>query len=190
MEGPDPLKLYVASSWRNARQPTVVAELREAGHEVYDFRHPAPGNEGFHWSEIDPAWKTWTPEQYREALGHPVADRGFELDLQGMVESDACVLVMPCGRSAHLEAGWFAGLGRPVVVLLDEAFEPELMYKLTASVCLSMEEVLRILALFQCRVCGCTDARACPGGCGWVEPGLCSSCAIEQPAELLVVGRG
>jgi hypothetical protein len=27
-----------------------------------------------------------------------------------------------------------------------------------------------------CRVCGCTDDRACPGGCFWVEPDLCSSC--------------
>lgn len=29
----------------------------------------------------------------------------------------------------------------------------------------------------RCRVCGCTDERACPGGCEWVEPDLCSRCA-------------
>lgn len=28
-----------------------------------------------------------------------------------------------------------------------------------------------------CRGCGCTDARACPGGCYWAAPGLCSRCA-------------
>lgn len=28
-----------------------------------------------------------------------------------------------------------------------------------------------------CRVCGCTDARACqPFGCYWVEEDLCSAC--------------
>lgn len=27
-----------------------------------------------------------------------------------------------------------------------------------------------------CRVCGCTDDRACPEGCAWVEADLCSSC--------------
>lgn len=27
-----------------------------------------------------------------------------------------------------------------------------------------------------CRVCGCTDMRACPGGCSWVEVDLCSAC--------------
>jgi hypothetical protein len=28
-----------------------------------------------------------------------------------------------------------------------------------------------------CRQCGCTDLRACPGGCSWAEPGLCTTCA-------------
>lgn len=28
-----------------------------------------------------------------------------------------------------------------------------------------------------CRDCGCTDERACPGGCSWAEPDLCSVCA-------------
>ncbi len=27
-----------------------------------------------------------------------------------------------------------------------------------------------------CRVCGCTENKACPGGCWWVEEYLCSSC--------------
>ena len=27
-----------------------------------------------------------------------------------------------------------------------------------------------------CRVCGCSDKRACPGGCHWVEKDLCSDC--------------
>lgn len=33
-----------------------------------------------------------------------------------------------------------------------------------------------------CRVCGCTDLQACPGGCAWVEPNLCSNCVTELPA--------
>jgi hypothetical protein len=27
-----------------------------------------------------------------------------------------------------------------------------------------------------CRVCGCTEANACPGGCWWVADDLCSRC--------------
>ncbi len=30
-----------------------------------------------------------------------------------------------------------------------------------------------------CRVCGCTDDHACPGGCWWAEPGLCNRCVGE-----------
>ena len=30
-----------------------------------------------------------------------------------------------------------------------------------------------------CRVCGCTHYTPCDGGCYWVEPDLCSSCAGE-----------
>lgn len=37
-----------------------------------------------------------------------------------------------------------------------------------------------------CRGCGCTDEVACPGGCIWVEPDLCSRCAItlEDPNDV------
>jgi hypothetical protein len=32
-----------------------------------------------------------------------------------------------------------------------------------------------------CRVCGCSDTKACPSGCTWIEPGLCSSCSGKEP---------
>ena len=53
-------RIYLASSWRNAEQPELVIKLREWGHEVYDFRNPEPGDEGFHWSEIDRDWLGWS----------------------------------------------------------------------------------------------------------------------------------
>jgi hypothetical protein len=138
------MKIYVASSWRNERQPEVVEQLRAAGHGVYDFRHPAPGNDGFHWSEIDPDWKGWTPEQFIEALDHPVAEAGFGHDWNAMRWADACVLVMPCGRSAHLEAGYFVGAHKRLVILLSDG-EPELMYSMAYAVCADMGEVLTSL---------------------------------------------
>ena len=67
------MKIYVASSWRNIYQPAVVRKLRELGHEVYDFRDPAPGNYGFAWSQIDPDWQNWTPDEYVKCLEHPIA---------------------------------------------------------------------------------------------------------------------
>jgi len=61
------MKIYVASSWRNAVQPTVVLRLRDEGHEVYDFRHPSPGYDGFSWGEIDQDWESWSKEQFRSS---------------------------------------------------------------------------------------------------------------------------
>lgn len=34
-----------------------------------------------------------------------------------------------------------------------------------------------------CRVCGCTWNNACPGGCCWIEPDLCSACEGMTPAD-------
>lgn len=123
------MKIYVASSWRNTRQPDVVLALRDDHHEVYDFRHPCEGDDGFAWSDIDPEWQSWNPRQFRKALDHPVALKGYGLDKAAMDWADVCVLVMPCGRSAHLEAGYMAGAGKRVHVLLSPG-EPELMYRL------------------------------------------------------------
>ena len=33
-----------------------------------------------------------------------------------------------------------------------------------------------------CRSCGCTDDRACEGGCWWVEKDLCSACQLRGEA--------
>lgn len=29
----------------------------------------------------------------------------------------------------------------------------------------------------KCHVCGCTDEQACPGGCAWALPRMCTKCA-------------
>ena len=127
------MKIYVASSWRNPFQSEVVTICRELGHVVYDFRNPAPGDNGFHWSEIDPNkdWKTWDTAEYLLALKHPVAQAGFDADFNAMKWADMMVLVSPCGRSAHLEMGWAVGAGKKTVYVLSaEDFEPELMVKM------------------------------------------------------------
>ena len=149
------MKIYVASSWRNTDQPEVVRRLREAGHEAYDFRHPPGGDHlGFSWADVDPDWESWTPAQYLSALNHPIAQAGFKSDFAAMRWADACVLVLPCGRSAHLEAGWFAGEKKPLIVLLDdrEFYSEgghsviELMYKMATAVETHILDVLKDLA--------------------------------------------
>src|SRR6266852_2802486 len=136
-------KIYVASSWRNPEHPIVVEMLRQLGHEVYDFRNPAPGNIGFSWSEVDPDWLGWNLWAYRQFLEADVAVEGFGLDFAAMEWADTFVLVLPCGRSAHLEAGWAIGQGKPTCLLLHEdKFEPELMYKMADLIACDFYEVI------------------------------------------------
>jgi len=123
------MKIYVATSWRNDYQPNVIRGLRELDHEVYDFRNPKYGDNGFHWSSIDSKWQSWDVRTYVEALTHPLAVNGFNTDFDAMKWAEGCVLVMSCGRSAHLEAGWFVGHGKPLWILTTKG-EPELMYKM------------------------------------------------------------
>lgn len=136
------MRIYVASSWRNVWFPEVVEALRGAGHDVYDFRNPPDGSTGFRWSDVDERWLEWTPQQYRDNLEHPLAERQFANDIRAMEECDVCVLLLPCGRSAHTEAGWFAGNGKKVFLYIPERQEPELMYKLFNGVCCSLDELL------------------------------------------------
>ena len=126
----DMAKIYVASSWRNQYYPEVVTLLRQAGHEVYDFRNPPQGGAGFHWTDVDPNCADWTFEQYKQGLEHPASLKQFANDLEALKWADTCVLVLPCGRSAHTEAGWMAGKGKKVIVYIPKMEEPELMYKL------------------------------------------------------------
>ncbi len=137
--------VYVASSWRNERQPAVVAALRDAGHEVYDFKNPAPGNHGFHWSEIDPNWKTWTPFQFRAALKQDLAIDGFSRDHAAMEWADTFVMVLPCGRSAHLEMGWACGQHKTTIILMEHQQEPELMYLEAMHICVDIPSVIALL---------------------------------------------
>jgi hypothetical protein len=149
------MRVYVASSWRNARQPTVVEQIRNAGHVVYDFRNPSPGDTGFGWHQCsspgtDPGAMRdlmQDPQFFRdEVLTHPVARAGFRKDMTALREAEATVLVLPCGRSAHLELGYAVGARQHTIVLLDDPMsEPELMYLMNSSICVTMGEVLERL---------------------------------------------
>ncbi len=140
-------RIYVASSWRNLEYPALVAELRAEGHEVYDFRNAPHGASFARWDEIDPGWTHWTPERYSHLVTtHPRARQGFDSDKAALDWCDTCVLLLPCGRSAHLEAGYASGQGKEVVVRLSpERFEPELMYLLCSAIAQSDAQVLAFL---------------------------------------------
>jgi enhancing lycopene biosynthesis protein 2 len=81
--------------------------------------------------------------EYRELLTtSPIAAAGYVNDLRAMEWADTCLLILPCGRSAHLEAGWFAGRGKRCLILTQDGEEPELMALLATDICISIDEVV------------------------------------------------
>lgn len=143
-------QIYVASSWRNIRYPEVVSRLRSEGHDVYDFRNPAVGDEGFSWRQVPGApeadhRKGWPAADVVRVLAQPRAQAGFKSDMDALRSCDACVLVLPCGRSAHLELGWAVGAGRRTIVLLDDPAEPDLMHLMVDRICLDLDQVVEEL---------------------------------------------
>lgn len=136
------MKVYVAASWRTPQQPDVVIALREAGHDVYDFRH-----EGFGWKELDPNWESWDLATYLKHLRtSPRALQGYTRDMEALAAADACVLVLPSGRSAHLEFGYAIGRGKiSMVLFLEQPVVPDLMYMAAQHLVTSIPQAVKRL---------------------------------------------
>lgn len=137
--------IYVASSWRNPYYEVVVKRLRQEGFPIYDFRNPPHGGNGFHWTNVDKNAPNWTFKEYEEGLRHPLAERQFAADLEALQQADTCVLVLPCGRSAHTEAGWMTGARKRVIAYIPEMVKPELMYKLFDRVVGNLNDLVQYL---------------------------------------------
>ena len=136
-------RIYLASSWRNEAQPEVLEALRDAGHNVYDFRNP-PGGE---WDSTGPWWTKADPGDLKEA--ERLKNMAFAIDLEHMEWAEIFVLLLPCGKSAHLEAGWATGRGKRTLILNpDFVDEIELMYRLAGMPCMyaSLKSLLKALA--------------------------------------------
>lgn len=106
------MKLYIASSWSNSSLVIGLANiLREEGHEVDCFCDESSGRYVFHWSQINPIRNQLDAVTF---LQHKEAQRAFTEDKKWLDWAEGVILVLPAGRSAHLEAGYAVGQGKLV----------------------------------------------------------------------------
>lgn len=137
-----PTRIYLIGSLRNPRVPGVASLLRNAGFDVFDDWYAAG-------SEADEKWR-----EYEQARGHNLqqaldgyaANNTFQFDKSHLDSADAGVLVLPAGRSAHLELGYMAGKGKRTYILLDG--EPErfdIMFRFATRVVYSVDELVKEL---------------------------------------------
>lgn len=165
------MKVYVASSWRTPTHPEVVAALRSAGHEVYDYR-----TEGFEWSSVGMDGVDVPYDQLRDILEHDECVRKFEQDENALDWAEALVLVLPAGRSAHTEFGYMCGRGVWTVVIWSPS-EPDLLHMMADRIVETVDEAVAYLATdieetlheaaHICGLCECNDPN--PDDAPWLK---------------------
>ena len=134
--------IYVIGSLRNEQIPTISNTLREeTGFEVFDdWFSPGP--------EADDFWKKYEEARgrtYEQALSGWAGKHVFEFDKHHIDRADIGVLVMPGGKSAHLELGYMIGCGKKGYVLMDKQDRWDVMYQFATGVFFNMEDLLAAL---------------------------------------------
>lgn len=134
--------IYVIGSLKNKLVPDVASALREVGYEVFDDWYAAGPDADDYWQE----YSRQRGLSYGEALAGPHAECVFEFDKRYLTLADTVVLVMPAGKSGHIELGWALGQGKRGFVLFDgEPDRYDVMYKFATGVAFSLEELVDIL---------------------------------------------
>lgn len=136
------MKIYLIGSLRNPKVPEFGNELRAAGYEVFDDWFAAG-------PEADDYWKSYEQgrgHSYMEALTGLAAEHVYYFDKTHLFAADTGILMLPAGRSGHLELGIFVGRGLKAFILLDEDSEErwDVMYRF-AKVCKNKDELFEAL---------------------------------------------
>ena len=131
--------IYLIGSLRNPIIPEIGVRLRGLGYDVFD--------DWFAGGKIaDDEWQSYSKargQTYKEALESYAAKHVFHFDLEHLHRADIGVLVLPAGKSGHMELGWLLGRGKRGYVLFEK--EPErwdIMYQFADGVYFDFEELL------------------------------------------------
>lgn len=81
--------------------------------------------------------------KYSEVLSSYSARHIFEFDKKHLDRCDCAVLVLPAGKSGHLELGYVIGRGKPGYILMDgEPERVDIMHSFATKVFMNQEEMI------------------------------------------------
>jgi hypothetical protein len=131
--------LYIIGSLRNPAVPAIASAFRNAGWDVFDDWYAAGPEADDYWQKYEVA----RGHNYRQSLNGYAAQHVFNYDRKHLDRCDVGLLVLPAGKSGHLELGYMIGQGKPGYILIDK--EPErrdVMYAFATDVFFSLSEAL------------------------------------------------
>lgn len=130
--------IYIIGSLKNPEILSIHKELEALGLEPFsDWKCPGP--------DADDFLRDYYRERglsYSEILDSYGVRHVFEFDRFHLSRCDAALMVMPAGKSGHLELGYCCGLGKPTFILMDQ--EPErvdVMHAFATKVFMNREEM-------------------------------------------------
>lgn len=135
--------IYLIGSLRNPRVPEVAMVLRASGYDVFDDWYAAG-------PEADDKWQAYEElrgRHYGDALAGYAARHVYHFDRFHLDRCNVGILLMPAGKSGHLELGYMAGQGKPTFVLFEEGPPArwDVMYQFANKVVFDLPDLLRSL---------------------------------------------
>ena len=101
-------KIYLIGSLRNPRIPEIAAQLRKAGHDVFDDWFAAGPEADDYWQKYEQG----RGHNFKEGLQGYAANHVYNFDKHHLDQCDIAVLALPAGKSGHLELGYCVGRGK------------------------------------------------------------------------------
>jgi nucleoside 2-deoxyribosyltransferase len=140
---PNMRRIYLIGSLRNPEVPKTSQLLRSAGHYVFDeWYSPGP--------QADEYWQAYEQQRglrYVEALNEPHAWNVLNFDKRNLDQCDTAVLLLPAGKSGHMELGYMVGCGkRTYIVLNGEPERWDVMYRFATQCVYDVHSLLEVLA--------------------------------------------
>jgi len=142
----NPNKLYLIGSLRNAAVPALAERVREKApqFEVFDDWYSAGPEADDYWKTYEQAKHGTHAAGYVKALSGYAAEHVFQFDKHHLDTASHALLVLPAGKSGHMEITYAAyGAGCETAILLEEGADPrwDVMYKFIPNILTSFDEV-------------------------------------------------
>lgn len=135
--------IYLIGSLRNPKVPEFAAKLRAAGHDVFDDWYAAGPEADDYWQKYEQT----KGNNYKQGLAGYSADHVFQFDKKHLDRCDTAVLILPAGKSGHLELGYAIGKGKNGYILFDGKMPDrwDVMYLFAKEVYYDIEDLLKEL---------------------------------------------
>lgn len=138
--------IYLIGSLKNPYVPELANRIRTLGYDVFDDWHSA----GPEADDYFNAYRIKRGLNYKDALNSYAAKHIFSFDRLHLDRADIVLLVMPAGKSGHLELGYALGRGKKGYILFDK--EPDRldqMHQFADEIFLNEEDLLKKLSSWE-----------------------------------------